>query len=91
MTVKPNCKKTRNEVVDFVEKNNIQTRNLFAGNILRHPCFEPLEEGVDYRVVGDLNVTDEIMNNSFWVGVYPGLTEEMMDEMIRVITEAVTE
>ncbi len=89
MTVKPECKKTRNEVVAFVEKNNIQTRNLFAGNILRHPCFENLEAGVDYRVSGELKVTDEIMNNSFWVGVYPGLTEEMMDEMIRVITEAV--
>lgn len=89
MTVKPNCRKTRNEVVAFVEKNNIQTRNLFAGNILRHPCFETLEENVDYRVVGELTVTDYIMNNSFWVGVYPGLTEPMMDEMIRVITEAV--
>ena len=89
MTVKPECRKNRNEVVRFIEDNNIQTRNLFAGNILRHPCFETLEEGVDYRVVGDLIVTDRIMNNSFWVGVYPGLTEEMMDEMIRVITEAV--
>lgn len=91
MTVKSNCKKTRNEIVDYIEKNNIQTRNLFAGNILRHPCFETLEEGVDYRVVGGLKVTDQIMYDSFWVGVYPGLTEEMMDEMIRVITEAVTE
>lgn len=91
MTVKPNCKKNRNEVVAFVEQNNIQTRNLFAGNILRHPCFEYLEEGVDYRVIGDLKVTDQIMNDSFWIGVYPGLTKEMLDEMIRVITEAVTE
>ena len=91
MTVKPNCKKSRNEVVSYIEKNNIQTRNLFAGNILRHPCFESLEEGVDYRVAGSLDVTDRIMYDSFWVGVYPGLTEEMMDEMIRVITEAVTE
>ena len=91
MTVKSNCKKTRNEIVDYIEKNNIQTRNLFAGNILRHPCFETLEEGVDYRVVGELKVTDQIMYDSFWVGVYPGLTEEMMDEMIRVITEAITE
>lgn len=91
MTVKPNCKKSRNEVVSYIEKNNIQTRNLFAGNILRHPCFESMEEGVDYRVAGSLDVTDRIMYDSFWVGVYPGLTEEMMDEMIRVITEAVTE
>lgn len=91
MTVKPNCKKSRNEVVSYIEKNNIQTRNLFAGNILRHPCFESMEEGVDYRVAGSLDVTDQIMYDSFWVGVYPGLTGEMMDEMIRVITEAVTE
>ena len=91
MTVKPNCKKSRNEVVSYIEKNNIQTRNLFAGNILRHPCFESLEEGVDYRVAGSLDVTDRIMYDSFWVGVSPGLTEEMMDEIIRGITEAVTE
>ena len=90
MTVKPECKRGRNEVVDLVEKNHIQTRNLFAGNILRHPCFEMLAEGRDYRVAGSLEVTDRIMYDSFWVGVYPGLTKEMMDEMIRVITEAVT-
>lgn len=89
MSVKPECGKTRNEVVSYIESNNIQTRNLFAGNILRHPCFEDLREDVDYRVVGELKVTDEVMNNSFWVGVYPGLTEPMMDEMIRVIHEAV--
>lgn len=89
VTVKPNCSKTRNEIVAIIEKNNIQTRNLFAGNILRHPCFEQLVSGVDYRVVGDMTVTDQIMNDSFWVGVYPGLTEPMMDEMIRVINEAI--
>ena len=89
MTVRSESGKTRNEIVSYIEAHNIQTRNLFAGNIIRHPAFEPLIENEDYRVVGDLSVTDQVMNDSFWVGVYPGLTEAMMDEMIRVICEAV--
>ncbi len=89
MTVRPECGKTRNEVVAYVEKHNIQTRNLFAGNITRHPAFQNLKEGADYRITGSLTVTDRVMENSFWVGVYPGLTDKMTDEMIRVITEAV--
>ena len=89
MTVRPECGKTRNEVVAYVEKHNIQTRNLFAGNITRHPAFQSLKEGADYRIAGSLAVTDRVMENSFWVGVYPGLTDKMTDEMIRVITEAV--
>lgn len=89
MTVRPECGKTRNEVVAYVEKHNIQTRNLFAGNITRHPAFQSLKEGADYRIAGSLAVTDRVMENSFWVGVYPGLTGKMTDEMIRVITEAV--
>lgn len=89
MTVKENAGVSRNEVVRYLEDHNIQTRNLFAGNILRHPCFENLTEGVDYRVVGDLSMTDRTMNQSFWVGVYPGMTEPMMDEIILRIHEAV--
>lgn len=89
MTVRPECGKTRNEVVAYVEKHNIQTRNLFAGNITRHPAFQNLKEGADYRIAGSLAVTDRVMENSFWVGVYPGLTDKMTDEMIRIITEAV--
>lgn len=88
MTVKEESGKTRNEVVSYLEKKNIQTRNLFAGNILRHPCFETLKEGTDYRVASKLTVTDIVMENSFWVGVYPGMNEEMMDEMIKSIHEA---
>ena len=57
------------------------TRNLFAGNITRHPCFQSLTEGEDYRVASDLSNTDRIMNQSFWIGVYPGMTDEMLDEM----------
>lgn len=89
MTVKEDAGVSRNEVVRYLEDHNIQTRNLFAGNILRHPCFENLTEGVDYRVVGDLSMTDRTMNQSFWVGVYPGMTESMMDEIILRIHEAV--
>ena len=89
MTVKAACKKSRNEVVAYLERHNIQTRNLFAGNILRHPCFEGYKENIDYRVVGDLSKTDDVMNQSFWVGVYPGMTTEMLDEMVKRIHEAV--
>lgn len=89
VSVKDTCTKTRNEVVAYLEKHNIQTRNLFAGNILRHPCFEGLVEGVDYKVVGELKKTDYTMHNSFWVGVYPGMTQAMLDEMVKRIHEAV--
>ncbi|MDR0777959.1 MAG: lipopolysaccharide biosynthesis protein RfbH [Methanomassiliicoccaceae archaeon] len=82
-------KNSRNKIVAHLEKHNIQTRNLFAGNIIRHPCFSNLINGKDYRIVGDLKMTDEVMNNSFWVGVYPGMTNEMLDEMVRRIKEAV--
>ena len=89
MTVQDACKKTRNEIVSYIEKHNVQTRNLFAGNILRHPAFQSLKEGTDYRVVGGLDVTDRVMEKSFWVGVHPGLTEPMLEEMVRVIHGAV--
>lgn len=87
--MKPESGKNRNEIVKFLEDNNIQTRNLFAGNITRHPCFEQFREGVDYRIAETLEVTDHVMNNSFWVGVYPGMTTPMLDEMIKKIKEAV--
>lgn len=89
VSVKETCNKTRNEVVAYLEEHNIQTRNLFAGNILRHPCFEGLTEGVDYKVASELTKTDYAMYNSFWVGVYPGMTQAMLDEMILRIHEAV--
>ncbi len=82
MTVTDNAGFTRTELTEYLEKNLIQTRNLFAGNILRHPCFETLKEGVDYRVCGSLEVTEKIMNNSFWIGLYPGMTKEKLDYMI---------
>jgi len=89
MTLKDSCNKSRKEVVDHLEANNIQTRNLFAGNILRHPCFEQFEEGKDYKIVGSLDNTDYVMHNSFWIGIYPGMTKAMLDEMIFRIHEVV--
>ena len=78
-----------NRITSYLESHNIQTRKLFAGNIILHPCFTNLVEGKDYRVVGDLTVTNTLMNNAFWVGVYPGMTQPMMDEIIACIKDAV--
>ncbi len=81
----------RKKVVEHIEAAGIQTRALFAGNLIKHPCFDEMRSsGRGYRVAGDLTNTDEIMNSSFWVGVYPGMTEEMLDHMCSVICEAVS-
>lgn len=79
-------------VVEHLEQNHIQTRRLFAGNLIKHPCFDQMRaEGRGYRVVGPLENTDRIMRDTFWVGVYPGMTDEMIDEMLRVLHEAVAQ
>ena len=81
----------RSNVVDFIEKKGIQTRMLFAGNLLKHPCFDSMKTSGDgFRVIGNLTNTDRIMNDTFWVGVYPGMTDEMIDFMAKTIIEAVT-
>lgn len=81
---------SRNEVVRFVEEKGVQTRMLFAGNLTKHPCFDGMRSsGTGYRVVGDLSNTDRIMSHTFWVGVYPGMTDEMIDYMAKTIGEAV--
>lgn len=85
--VKDGADFSRNDLTKFLEQHKIQTRNLFAGNILKHPCFETLQENVDYRVIGDLINTDKIMNNYFWIGVYPGMTTEELDYMCDCIYE----
>ena len=88
------CKEgvNRNKIVQYIEDKNIQTRMLFAGNLLKHPCFDELRRiGTGYRIIGNLNETDKIMNDSFWVGVYPGMTDEMIDRMIEVIKEGIYE
>lgn len=76
---------TRNELAEFLEQRNIQTRNLFSGNLTRHPCFEPLTEGKDYRVASVLLHTDVIMNRALWIGVYPGMSLEKLDYMAESI------
>ncbi len=82
----------RNEVVKYVEAKGVQTRMLFAGNLTKHPCFDDMRKtGEGYRIVGTLDNTDRIMNDTFWVGVYPGMTDEMIDYMGKVIIEAVNE
>lgn len=80
---------TRNDITSNLASRHIQTRNLFAGNITRHPCFDHLEQGKDYRIAGDLKITDKIMQDAFWVGVYPGMSEQMLDYMIQSIREFV--
>lgn len=89
ISVKEGSSKTRDEIVSYLEKNNIQTRSLFAGNITRHPCFDGLVNGEDYRIVGGLKNTDFAMNNTFWIGLYPGMTKEMLDEMVKRIKESI--
>ena len=79
----------RTELVKKIEAANIQTRALFAGNLTRHPCFDQIRGSDAYRVVGDLKVTDQIMKDTFWVGVYPGMTDAMLDKMIEVIKASV--
>ena len=81
---------TRNEFSQHLESKKIQTRNLFAGNLLKHPAFDEMRRsGEGFRVVGKLDGTDFIMNNTLWIGVYPGMTHEMLDYMITTIKEFV--
>ena len=88
ISVKEGTGKSRIELAKFLEANKIQTRNLFAGNLLKHPAFDEMRKtGEGFRVVGDLKNTDFIMNNTIWVGVYPGMTDEMLDFMIKKIRE----
>ena len=78
----------RNKLVQYIEKKGIQTRMLFAGNLIKHPCFDEMRaEKKGYRVVGTLENTDRIMSDTFWVGVYPGMTDEKIDYMAKVIKE----
>ena len=79
----------RNDITKYIESHNVQTRLLFSGNLIKHPCFDQIRGTDRYRVIGDLKSTDFIMNNTFWVGVYPGMTDEMIDYMAKVIIEAV--
>ncbi|MCR5847103.1 MAG: lipopolysaccharide biosynthesis protein RfbH [Lachnospiraceae bacterium] len=78
----------RKALVKHIEDKGVQTRMLFAGNLTRHPCFNQMRnQNKGYRIAGSLENTDIIMNNSFWIGVYPGMTDEMIDYMIKIIKE----
>jgi CDP-6-deoxy-D-xylo-4-hexulose-3-dehydrase len=89
LTIREGAPFSRNEITARLESQNIQTRNLFAGNITLHPCFDDLKEGRDYRISGDLRHTDDIMQNSFWIGVYPGMKREALIFMIESIHDFV--
>jgi CDP-6-deoxy-D-xylo-4-hexulose-3-dehydrase len=83
LTVRESAGFSRDSLVQHLEGKNIQTRMLFAGNLTRHPCFDEMRRsGQGYRVVGELTITDRIMRESFWLGVYPGMDETMVDYMI---------
>ena len=82
----------RNRVVPFIEKKGVQTRMLFAGNLVKHPCFDHMRgAGAGTGIPGSLENTDRIMRDSFWIGVYPGMTDEMLDYMIQTVKEAVNQ
>lgn len=84
------CKEgtNRNDLVKFLEENGIQTRMLFAGNLIKHPCFDEIRENNSkYKVIGDLKNTNKIMEDTFWIGVYPGMTNEKIDFMVKSIKE----
>ncbi len=86
LTVRKGAGFSRDRVVGHLESKGIQTRMLFAGNLIKHPCFDEMRRaGTGYRVAGDLATTDTIMQDTFWVGVYPGMTEEMVDYMLKEI------
>ena len=87
ITVKDDAGYTRTDLTKYLESKKIQTRNLFAGNLIKHPAFEEYTEGKDYRVASSLGVTDRIMNDTFWIGVYPGMTDEKLQYMINTIKE----
>jgi CDP-6-deoxy-D-xylo-4-hexulose-3-dehydrase len=90
ISVKPESGIDRNKLQRFIESKNIQTRLLFSGNIIKQPCFNEIRGTDAYRTVGDLKNSDFIMNNTFWIGVYPGMTDEMLEFMAEVIGEGVT-
>ena len=89
ISMRPESGLKRQDVVEYIESHNIQTRLLFSGNIIKQPCFDDIRNTDAYRVSGELTNTDFIMENTFWVGVYPGMTDQMIDYMAQVIREAV--
>lgn len=89
ISVKPESGLDRNKVTRYIEEHNVQTRLLFSGNIIRHPAFDQIRGTDAYRVAGGLKNSDFIVNNTFWIGVYPGMTKDKLDYMIEMVHEAV--
>jgi CDP-6-deoxy-D-xylo-4-hexulose-3-dehydrase len=82
---------SRNRLVQYIESKNIQTRMLFAGNLVKHPCFDQMRKsGAGYRAIGGLEATDRAMNDAFWVGVYPGMGDETIDRVIAAVREGLS-
>ncbi|MEG1580958.1 MAG: lipopolysaccharide biosynthesis protein RfbH [Bacteroidaceae bacterium] len=91
ISVQDNAGFTRQQLSEHLESKKIQTRNLFAGNLLKHPAFDEMRKsGNGFRVVGDLKYTDFVMHNTLWIGVYPGMTNEMLQYMIVTIKDFVS-
>jgi len=91
ISVRPEKGVDRNKVIRYIEEHNVQTRLLFSGNLIKHPCFDQIRNTDAYRVSGGLENTEFIMNNTFWVGVYPGMTDKMLEYMATVIIDAVNQ
>ena len=89
VSVRPESGLDRNKITRYLEDHNVQTRLLFSGDLIKHPCFDHIRGTNAYRVSGELTVTNFVMNNTFWVGVYPGMTDEMIDYMAKMMIEAI--
>ncbi len=89
LTLKEGVRFSRKEIIDYLEERKIQTRMLFAGNYLRHPVFDEFRGTSAYRVASSLENTDRVMNRTFWLGVYPGMSDAIVDYMIEKIREFV--
>ena len=89
ISIRPESGIKRDNVTKYLEAHNIQTRLLFSGNLTKHPCFDSIRGTDAYRIVGGLENTDFIMNNSFWIGVYPGMTDAMLEYMAANILNVV--
>ncbi len=88
LTVRENAGFSRDDMVKYLENHNIQTRMLFAGNLTKHPCFDMMRGNkTGYRIIGSLEFTDIVMKDSFWIGVYPGLSYENIELMVESIKE----
>jgi CDP-6-deoxy-D-xylo-4-hexulose-3-dehydrase len=88
LTCRDGAPEARSKLTQLIESRGVQTRVLFAGNVLKHPCFDQMRrEGTGYRVAGPLEATDRVLSSTFWIGVYPGMTDEMVDRMVEVVRE----